>query len=142
MTSFCVNDTLHYFNFLGNEEDLKNELIFKYYDSNYLPLNNIPLTYFPIIKINYDDENQNKFLLSELKKNLNILQDKTNIYNNYNIFIITTIVCIVWILILIFFLRYLHIRYNIYYVYFIITTIILLLIFSSLWFLYVNNDLM
>lgn len=140
--SICKDDKQYYFNFLGNEEDLNKELIFKSYDSINIPLNNIPITYYPLTNFNYKNYTKDfDHIISEFKKNVNILQDKNNIYNNYNIFIITVIVCIMWILILIFCLRYLHIRYNIYYVYFIITTIILLLIFTSLWFLYVNNDL-
>lgn len=151
----CINNSKINFNFLGNEDDLSNEIIFKNFDINYIPLNNLPSTYYPIKNINYDKfkiENSktsanfattenNENVILEFKKNLNILEDKTKIYNNYNIFSITLIISLIWIMVLIFALRYLHLYYNIYYIYVIITIIILLLIFSSLWFLYVNNDL-
>jgi hypothetical protein len=151
----CINNGKFNFDYLGNEDDLKNEIIFKNFDINYIPLNNLPSTYYPIKNIDYNkfkkeisitsgssvrtENNENVIL--EFKKNLNILEDKSKIYNNYNIYSITLIICLIWILVLIFALRYLHLYYNIYYIYVIVTIIILLLIFSSLWFLYVNNDL-
>jgi len=140
----CINNSTFNFSFLGNEEDLSSEILFKNFDINYIPLNNLPSIYYPIKFIDYDKfkkTNENEHIILEFKKNLNTLEDKTKIYNNYNIYSITIIISIIWVFTLILFLRYLHLHYNIYYIYIIIITIILLLIFSSLWFLYVNNDL-
>ena len=44
----CGDNTINYY-FIGNEEDIKKENIFKYFDPNYIPLNNILLSYYTTI---------------------------------------------------------------------------------------------
>ena len=111
----CKDNNINYF-FIGNKEDLKNEPIFKYFDTNYIPLNNIPLSYYQTsISSSPDDE-------------LNILLDKLNnnrkVYNNYNIYpIFITMICII-ILISIFILRFVFLQYYYIYTYILLHTML------------------
>lgn len=119
--------------FLGNEYDINNY-------NNKFPLNNIPISYYPIDLINFKKKTDEQ-LKNELEKQKKKLNDENNNYNNYSILPITVIIVITWIFIFIFILKYLHYFYNIYYIYVIIGIITLMLIISSIWYLYVNNDL-
>ncbi len=127
----CKDNNINYF-FIGNKEDLKNEPIFKYFDTNYIPLNNIPISYYQTsISTSPDDE-------------LNILLDKLNnnrkVYNNYNIYpIFITIICLI-ILITILILRFVFLQYYYIYTYILLGIILVLIIIGSIWFIYINNE--
>jgi hypothetical protein len=67
--------------------------------------------------------------------------DNDKPYNRYNIYPLTIIITITWILLIILILKYISYYYSSYYIYVLITIIIIILLISSIWFLYVNNDL-
>ena len=71
----CEDNTIDYY-FIGNEDDIKKENIFKYFDPNYIPLNNILLSYFTTINTHSDN--------TDFVDIINKLNDPKNRYNNYN----------------------------------------------------------
>ena len=78
---------------------------------------------------------------NELDVNLKKLNNNEKPYNRFNIGYMRLIIIIIWIFIILFILRYLSYHFPEIYIYFIISIIIIILSFSSLWFLYVNNEL-
>lgn len=141
-----------YFNnyFLGEYNDLKNKSIVKYFDINYIPLENLPIVYFSMNKINQlkdIQEETNKAIakklideyLIKLNKQMN---NNKNSFNNYNIYPITISLIIFYIFIIIFILRFIQYNYPLYYIYILVSIIVLLLLFTSLWFLYINSNLL
>lgn len=159
----------YYLNFIGiiDGKELDNDIIFKDYDINYINLTTLPIVYYPI----YNNRLLNDNVISSintkidaistlsggdattkknnLKKTIKKLFDETiklmeldkKLYNRYLITPIAILLLILWIIILLFILKYIHINYNIYYLYIIISIIGVLLIFGSVWFLYVNSQL-
>jgi hypothetical protein len=128
----CTDNTINYY-FIGNKEDLKNEPILKYFDTNLIPLNNILLSYYPTLgSKNINDP--------DLTKLLNKLNDNRKIYNNYNIYPILITIILIIIIILIFILRFLFIYYNSYYGYILLFILLALIIIGSIWFIYINNE--
>lgn len=125
------NTTILYY-FLGDKEDLKNELIFKYFDTNYIPLKNILISYFPTVSPKTTDK--------ELISLLDNLNNNKNIYNTYNIYPIIISIIIILILLLIILLRIMIIYYYDIYSYILIGIILILIIIGSIWFLYINNE--
>jgi methionyl-tRNA synthetase len=86
--------------------------------------------------------NVNEYVKNELDmklKEIDLGNDKP--YNRFNIYPLVIIMTITWILIIIFILKYISFYYSSYYIYIIILITIILLLISSIWFLYVNNDL-
>ena len=140
-------------NFIGKEDDLNEEEIYKTFDINYINLNTLPVNYYPIYnnrfldllktQLNFTDKDiTNEDVKAEIKKVIDNMNLSINIYNRYLILPITIMIVIIWIFVLLFVLKYIHINYNIYYLYIIIAIIIALLIFGSVWFLYVNSQLL
>ena len=127
----CDKNSITYF-FLGDKDDLKNEIIFRYFDTNYIPLKNIYISYYPTISPSTKDEN----LISLLDK----LNNNNNIYNIYNIYPIMISVMILIIAFIIIILRLLFIYYYNIYSYILIFIILILIIIGSIWFLYINNE--
>jgi hypothetical protein len=152
----------YYFNYIKKEEDLKDDIIFKSFDINYINLNILPYIYYPIYNKEYykkitdanitdyptspsaDDTSKplNKEIITEIELIFKIMKNPKLIYNRYLITPITITIVIVWIFLLLFVLKYIHYNYNIIYIYLISTIIIILLILGSLWFLYVNSQLL
>lgn len=68
--------TIYYFNLIGNENDLSKEIFLNDYDTNYIPLNNIPFSYYPILENN----NYNNLINYSIVKykNCNIKTYKTS----------------------------------------------------------------
>ena len=152
----------YYFNYIKNEEDLKDDIIFKSFDTNYINLNILPYVYYPIFNNEYykkitaanitdypvpQPPNDilkplNTEIINEIETVLKNMKNPKLIYNRYLITPITITIVIVWIFLLLFILKYIHYNYNIFYIYLISTIIIILLIFGSLWFLYVNSQLL
>ena len=68
--------TIYYFNLIGNENDLSKEIFLNDYDTNYIPLNNIPFSYYPILENN----NYNNLINYSITKykNCNIKTYKTS----------------------------------------------------------------
>jgi len=148
----------YYLNYIGNDADIKNEGMFSFFDTNYINLTLLPFNYYPIYNNNFynifDKLNFNitdpKITNLKLYKNIknefeNLFKNMKNdklIYNKYQITPITITIIIIWIFVLLFVLKYIHYNYNILYIYFISTIIIFLLIFGSIWFLYVNSQLL
>lgn len=130
-TDNCEKNSITYF-FLGDKDDLKNEIIFRYFDTNYIPLKNIYLSYYPSISPSTKDED----LIGLLDK----LNNNNNIYNNYNIYPIIICILIVIIALIIIILRMLFIYYYNIYSYILIFIILILIIIGSIWFLYINNE--
>ena len=128
----CTDNTINYY-FIGNKEDLNNEPILKYFDTNLIPLNNILLSYYPTLgSKNINDP--------DLVKLLNKLNDNRKIYNNYNIYPIIITVIIIIIILLIFILRFIFFNYNAFYGYLLILIILIIIIIGSIWFIYINNE--
>ena len=123
--SDCTDNTITYL-FLGNENDIREEYILKYFDTNYIPLNNILISYYRTKNaLNSDEDFLN--LLRELN-------DTNKIYNKYNIYPITIIILFIMIM-RIFFINYYHI-----YGYILIGLILIIIVLGSIWFLYINNE--
>jgi len=158
----------YYLNFIGiiDGKELDNDIIFKDYDINYINLTSLPIVYYPIYNNRLLNGNVYKSIENRidgittfsgdattkkdnLKKTIKKLFDETiklmdldkKLYNRYLITPIAILLLILWIIILLFILKYIHINYNIYYLYIIISIIVVLLIFGSVWFLYVNSQL-
>jgi hypothetical protein len=125
------NTSILYY-FLGDKEDIKNEYIFKYFDTNYIPLKNIPISYYPTVSPVVTD---NDFM--SLLDNLN---NSKNIYNTYNIYAIIISVIIIIFFLIIILLRFIFIYYYEIYSYILIFIILILIIIGSIWFLYINNE--
>lgn len=127
----CKDNTINYY-FIGNKDDLKNETIFKYFDTNYIPLNNILLSYYQTMGSKTED------------KDFNILLDKLNnnrkVYNSYNIYPIFITIIIIIILITIFILRFIFLNYYYLYTYLLLGIVLALIIIGSIWFIYINNE--
>jgi len=156
-----TNPRNYYFNYIGNETDINNDDIFKNFDTNYINLNMFPFNFYPIYNKNYYDTFINKHfgvyntniptptetesfnnIKNEFETIYKNMKNEKLIYNKYLITPITITITIIWIFILLFILKFIHYSYNLFYIYFISTIIILLLIFGSLWFLYVNSQLL
>jgi len=161
----------YYLNFIGiiDGKELDNDIIFKDYDINYINLTTLPVAYYPIYNNRLLNDNVISSINTKidaistftgdaatqttkknsLKKLIKKLFDETiklmdldkKLYNRYLITPIAILLLILWIIILLFILKYIHINYNIYYLYIIISIIVVLLIFGSVWFLYVNSQL-
>lgn len=133
--SICndANNNINY-NFLGLKEDLNKEYIFKVFDTNYMPINNLPISYYNTINPIVTDTNDD--LLTLLHK----INNNKNIYNNYNITPIYITVLILIIILLLAILRIFFISYNDYYSYILIIILAIPIIILSIWFVYINNQ--
>jgi hypothetical protein len=158
----CNKIKSYKFNYIINETEIENEAIFNKFDSNYLNLNMLPFIYYPIDNKSYYDNfinildtdsaksspliggsrDNNDKIKAELELTLKLMKNPNILYNRYLITPITITVVIVWIFLFLFLLKLIHYKYNIIYLYLISSTIILLLIFGSIWFLYVNSQLL
>jgi|UniRef100_A0A6C0DMH0 hypothetical protein len=118
--------------FIGNENDIKTFDIIKYFDTNYIPLNNILLSYYTTKNAQNTDES---FL--NLLRDLN---DTKKPYNNYNIYPITISIIILVIILIILLMRILFFTYYHMYGYILIGLILFIIIIGSVWFLYINNE--
>jgi amino acid transporter len=125
------NTSISYY-FLGDKDDLKSETIFKYFDTNNIPLKNILISYFPTITPVTTDKD-----LTVLLDNLN---NNKNIYNTYNIYPIFITVIILIIILIIILLRLMSINYYEIYSYILVFILLILIIIGSIWFLYINNE--
>lgn len=139
------NNKDYYNYFLGNKDNIKDLSVFNYFDVNYLPLENLPVSYVSMnelgsIQANADANNRN--LAEIIKKIDETMELKDNNFNNYNIYPTTVILLIFLLFLLIFLLRLLQYNYPLYYNYILIGIIIILLLFTSLWFLYVNSSIL
>jgi hypothetical protein len=127
----CEDNTINYY-FIGNEEDIKQENIFKYFDTNYIPMNNILLSYY--MTVNPHSENQDFINI------INKLNNNKNGYNNFNIYPLLIFVIIIVISIFVILLRFLYVSLYHVYSYLLIFIILILIIIGSIWFLYINNQ--
>ena len=129
--SDCTDNTITYL-FLGNENDIREEYILKYFDTNYIPLNNILISYYRTKNaLNSDEDFLN--LLRELN-------DTNKIYNKYNIYPIAIIILITIIILFIMIMRIFFINYYHIYGYILIGLILIIIVLGSIWFLYINNE--
>lgn len=131
----CVdaNNNIKY-DFLGLKENLDKEHILKVFDTNYIPLNNLPIAYYNTINPNVNEDNDE--LLTLLQK----MNNKKNIYNSYNITPIYISVLMLIILLLLIILRIFFVVYNSLYSYILIIILVVPIIILSLWFVYINNQ--
>jgi len=151
----------YYLNYIGNKKDFKDEAMFTIFDTDYINLNILPYNYYPtnnkefydkIISSNYGisgtiiGDRQKELFKKNIKEEIELILKKmdnpTNQYNKYLITPITITIILIWIFIFLFILKYIHYNYNIFYIYLVSTIITILLIFGSLWFLYVNSQLL
>jgi hypothetical protein len=152
----------YYLNFIGNKKDFKDEAMFNIFDTDYINLDLLPYNYYPI----HNKENYKKIISesnygissssvsnpvyskiienirNEIEVSYKKLENPGNHYNKYLITPITITIILIWVFVFLFVLKYIHYNYNILYIYLVSTIIILLLIFGSLWFLYVNSQLL
>jgi hypothetical protein len=127
----CKDNTISHY-FIGNKEDIRKLSILKYFDTNYIPLNNILLSYYPTLSSKSEDED---FIAL-----LNNLNDNKKIYNNYNIYPIFISIIVIIIALIIILLRVLFIYYYHIYTYILAGIILFLIIIGSIWFIYINNE--
>jgi len=149
----CNSNSLYKFKFIGDKDDIKDEKMFSIFDTNYINTNNLPVIYYPLYNNDYLNLITNNFIKTDEEKTNNnqiknefemIIKDMSNeklSYNRYTILPVILMILLVWIFIIMFILKYIHYHYNIYYIYIITSIIIALLIFGSLWFLYVSSEL-
>ena len=131
--------------------------MFTIFDTNYINMNNLPVSYYPLYNSDFLNIITNNFIPlnarttvdtdknEKIKKEFeliikNMANDKLS-YNRYTITPIVIMILLIWIFIIMFILKYIHYHYNVYYIYVITSIIIILLIFGSLWFLYVSTEL-
>jgi len=128
----CLEDNTIQYYFIGNNKEIENEYIFKHFDTNYMPLENTPLSYYETIKPNNDDQ--------ELNNMINNLNNDIKPYNNYNIYPISISILILIIMLLMTTLRFIF--FNLYHIYsyILIFIVLALIIIGSIWFIYVNNE--
>jgi len=147
----CDKLSKDYYNyFLGNTDNLEKKIIFDYFDINYLPLKNLPIVYFSMNDINMTklkslnltDESFISLINDLLIKINSLMDNKDNNYNTFNIYYMCIILCFFLIIITISFLRIIQYKYPLYYTYILIGIIIILLLVTSLWFLYVNTSIL
>ena len=157
----CDSNIKYKFNFIGDKDDIENEKMFTIFDTNYINMNNLPISYYPLYNTNFLNDITNNFIpliigsTQRHKENTdknekikgefeliikNMANDKLS-YNRYTITPILIMILLIWIFIIMFILKYIHYHYNVYYIYVITSIIIILLIFGSLWFLYVSTEL-
>jgi len=127
----CIDNKINYF-FIGNKEDLKEQTIFKYFDTNYIPLNNLLLSYYQTMGAKTQDIEFNA-LLDKLNTN-------KKIYNRYNIYPIFISIIVIIILICDFILRFIFLNYYYLYTYLLLGIVLTLIIIGSIWFIYINNE--
>lgn len=152
----------YYLNYIGNKKDFKDEAMFNIFDTDYINLDLLPYNYYPIYnknnyyeivynssygiasdrKANINSQKIIKNIRNEIEVNYKKLENPGNHYNKYLITPITITIILIWIFVMLFILKYIHYNYNILYIYLVSTIIIFLLIFGSLWFLYVNSQLL
>ncbi len=148
MTS-CDKLSKNYYNyFLGQKDDLNNKKVFDYFDINYLPIKNLPIAYYSmnnsnLVKLKDLLDINSKSLVTDVLVKLNdLMNNNENNFNNYNIYTMTIILIIFLILVIISLLRLIQFNYPLYYTYILIGFIIIILLITSLWFLYVNTSLL
>ena len=122
----------------GGNTDYMNltNLIASYYPLYYQNINNL-YNFFENTQVCYQEKNNIK---TNLSKYISIINDKNRIYNNNNINIITYTIIIYWLLLLLFIMRYICIQLPMYYVGILLFILIIVLLISSLWSLYVFNQ--
>lgn len=160
--ALCKGNTGYFLNYIGNDEDMKTEEFFKSFDTNYINLDLLPFNFYPIYNSHFYDKyiNRNfqvisgsatptpeqliiiKDIKDEFETRYKDMKDQKAIYNRYLITPISITITLIWIFIILFILKYIHYNYTILYIYIISTIIIILLIFGSFWFLYVNSQLL
>jgi hypothetical protein len=118
--------------FIGNSKELQKEYIFTNFDTNYIPLQNIPISYYETIKPKNNDKDLNNLITQ-----LNV---STKIYNTYNIYPIAVSVVILIVILLIIFMRFIFFKLYYIYSYLLIIIDLGLIIIGSMWFLYINNE--
>ena len=148
--SSCAASKPYSFKFIGDETDIDNDKMLGNFDTNYINLNYLPVNYYPIYKADVleaitssfiPDTEKNKKIKEKFETLIKEMNNDKLSYNRYTIAPVVIIILLVWIFIIMYILKYIHYHYNIYYIYFITTIIIGLLVFGSLWFLYVNSEL-
>lgn len=133
--NICIdaNNNINY-NFIGLKENLDKEHILKVFDTNYIPLNNLPISYFNTSNPISSDDNDE--LLTILQK----INNSKNIYNTYNITPIYISVLITILILSLLLLRICFIIYSDIYGYILVIIIIAIVIILSMWFVYINNQ--
>lgn len=129
----CNSYTSFNYYFLGNENDIKEKAIINDFNIDYLELNKLP--------INYIESNKSMNLNKNIESLYKEINNKSNNYNKYNIFPITIILIIFYIFIFLTFLKIIQYNYPNYYIYILVIILGILLLFSSMWFLYINSSL-
>lgn len=128
----CINYNSYNSYFLGNETDIKKKPIIEDFNIDYLELNTLPISYIE----------RDRIIDNDFKPLLKELNNKSNNYNKYNIFPITIILIFFYVFIFLIVLKIVHYKYPNYYIYILVIIVGLLLLFSSIWFLYINSSML
>jgi len=130
---------------LGEENNLKEieKILLNDFDINYIPLKNLPISYFSMNDINNLKTEENKNIINNILKKIDKeMNNKIHNFNNFNIYPIVIILIIFYIFLMIFILRIIQYYFPLYYIYILIGIIIILIIITSLWFLYINSNIL
>lgn len=142
--------------FIGNHDEIeKNKYITTVTNnSDYLNLDNLISSYYPLY---YENVNKlynilgsssvnncsimQKDVKNSLSKYISIINNDSRIYNNNNTSFITYIVLSLWILLILIILRFICVQFPSFYTYILLSIIIIVLIISSMWSLYILNQI-
>ena len=124
---------------ISNDINLKDNNFIKLNgDYLYLPLSNLPISYYTLENLKSESiENNLKTKLSNYITNIN---KPYKSYNNYNISVISNVLILIWILLILIIMRILYIKYNNGYSYILVGIIITLLVIINFWYLLTINQ--
>ena len=139
--------------FIGNNNNIEtNKYITTGINTDYMNLTNLVASYYPLYYQNinnlynifgnntqtcYEEKNN---IQTNLSKYISIINNKNRIYNINNINILTYVIIFYWIVLLLLIMRYIYIQLPIYYIGILLFILIIILLISSLWSLYVFNQ--
>jgi len=132
---------------LGNKNDLEGKIITQYFDINYISLKHLPISYFSMNDLKelekIDSDTNNKKMIDDYLKKINkTMNNNINNFNSFNIYPIIIVLFIFYIFLMIFILRIIQYNYPLYYIYILVGIIGIILLITSLWFLYINSNLL
>jgi hypothetical protein len=140
--------------FIGNHDEIEKNKYITTANSDYLNLDNLISSYYPLY---YENVNKlynilgsssvnncsimQKDVKNSLSKYISIINNDSRIYNNNNTSFITYIVLSLWILLILIILRFICVQFPSFYTYILLSIIIIVLIISSMWSLYIFNQM-
>ncbi len=124
---------------ISNDINLEDSNFIKFNgDYLYLPLSNLPLSYYSFA--NLKTANINDDLKKDLSNHIRNINKPFKPYNTYNIPVISNVLILIWILLILIIMRILYIKYNNGYSYILVGIIITLLVIINFWYLLTINQ--